>query len=90
MISGINTAYAERLKHVGVKTVRDLLLYFPRRHEDFANVMPIAWIRPGMRTTVRGEVYHIERQLTPRKHLRIARATACCWREPSSRTAGSS
>lgn len=74
-ISGINQGYGEKLERVGIKTVRDLLLYFPRRHEDFANVMPIAWIRPGMRTTVRGEVYHIERHFTPRKHVQMARAT---------------
>ncbi|HYY45516.1 MAG TPA: ATP-dependent DNA helicase RecG [Candidatus Angelobacter sp.] len=74
-ITGISTTYGERLGHVGVKTVRDLLLYFPRRHEDFANVMPIAWIRPGMRTSVRGQVYQIESQYTSRKHMRIARAT---------------
>jgi ATP-dependent DNA helicase RecG len=74
-IAGINTAYGERLEHVGVKTVRDLLLYFPRRHEDFASVTPIAWVRPGMQTTVRGRVYRIEAIFTPRRHMRIARAT---------------
>jgi ATP-dependent DNA helicase RecG len=74
-ITGISTAYAARLEHVGVKTIRDLLLYVPRRHEDFANVMPIAWIRPGMRTTVRAQVYHIEQVRTRHKGLRLARAT---------------
>ena len=74
-ITGINTAYGGKLERVGVKTVRDLLLYFPRKHQDFANVTPIAWIRPGMRTTVRARVYQIRRQLTPRKHMQIARAT---------------
>jgi ATP-dependent DNA helicase RecG len=74
-ITGIDKGYGGKLERVGVKTVRDLLLYFPRRHQDFANVTPIAWIRPGMRTTVRGRVYHIERLFTPRKHMRIARAT---------------
>jgi ATP-dependent DNA helicase RecG len=74
-ITGIDKAYSERLAHVGVETVRDLLLYFPRRHEDFKQVTPIAWTRPGMRTTVRGQVYHIEQVFTSRKHMRIARAT---------------
>ncbi|TMF19257.1 MAG: ATP-dependent DNA helicase RecG [Chloroflexi bacterium] len=74
-ITGINTAYGGKLERVGVKTVRDLLLYFPRKHRDFGNVTPIAWVRPGMQTTVRARVYHIARQLTPRKHMQIARAT---------------
>lgn len=75
VISGISKTYSERLDHVGVKTLRDLLLYFPRRHEDFANIMPIAWIRPGMRTTVRGQVYQINRHFTARKHMEMAKAT---------------
>ncbi|HVH65966.1 MAG TPA: ATP-dependent DNA helicase RecG [Candidatus Acidoferrum sp.] len=75
VISGISKTYSERLDHVGVKTVRDLLLYFPRRHEDFANIMPIAWIRPGMRTTVRGQVYQINRHFTARTHMQMAKAT---------------
>ena len=74
-ITGINTTYGSRLEHLGVKTVRDLLLYFPRRHQDFGSVMPIAWIRPGMRTTVRGRVYEVKRVFTPRRHMRIATAT---------------
>src|SRR5207253_9470547 len=74
-ITGINAAYGGKLERVGVKTVRDLLLYFPRKHRDFGNVTPIAWVRPGMQTTVRARVYHIARQLTPRKHMQIARAT---------------
>ena len=74
-LTGINTAYGSKLERLGVRTVRDLLLYFPRRHEDFGNVTPIAWTRPGMRTTVRGEVYQIERVFTARKHVRMARAT---------------
>jgi ATP-dependent DNA helicase RecG len=74
-ITGINTAYGGRLERLGVKTVRDLLLYFPRRHQDFGSVTPIAWIRPGMRTTVRGRVYEVKRQYTPRRHMQIAKAT---------------
>lgn len=74
-ITGIDKVYQERLDHVGVRTVRDLLLYFPRRHEDFASVTPIAWTRPGMRTTVRGHVYRIEQLRTSRKRMPMARAT---------------
>ncbi len=73
-ITGISTAYQERLGHLGIETVRDLLLHFPRRHEDFAHITPIAAIRPGMRTTVEGEIYQIHKHFTPKKHMRIARA----------------
>jgi ATP-dependent DNA helicase RecG len=74
-IAGISTVYGQRLDHVGVKTIRDLLLNFPHRHEDFGDITPIAWIRPGMRTTVRARIYTIRAEITRHKGIRLARAT---------------
>jgi ATP-dependent DNA helicase RecG len=74
-IAGISTVYGQRLEHVGVKTIRDLLLNFPHRHEDFGDITPIAWIRPGMRTTVRARIYTIRAEITRHKGIRLARAT---------------
>jgi len=74
-VAGINVVYGERLARVGVKTIRDLLLYFPRRHEDFGNVTPIAFVQPGMRTTVRARIVHIAERRTKYKGLRLAEAT---------------
>ena len=35
------------LKHLGIKTVRDLLLHFPARYEDYSNAKKIADIIAG-------------------------------------------
>jgi ATP-dependent DNA helicase RecG len=74
-LAGISEAYGDRLERLGIKTIRDLLLYFPRRHEDFAHVTPIAFIRPGMRTTVRGRIVQIAERWTKYQRRRLAEAT---------------
>ena len=51
-IKGVSGRTAERLKRLGVATVRDLLYLFPRRHEDFSNVIPVAEVQPGQECTL--------------------------------------
>ena len=41
-IHGVGPALAERLARLGVKTLRDLLLYLPRGYEDRTAVVPLA------------------------------------------------
>lgn len=41
---------AEQLRAAGLHTVNDLLMFLPRRHEDFTNVVKIADISPGKMT----------------------------------------
>jgi ATP-dependent DNA helicase RecG len=60
--------YEERLERLGVRTLRDLLLFFPRRYEDFSSITPIAFLRPGVKTTVRGRIYDIGAR--PTRHKR--------------------
>jgi ATP-dependent DNA helicase RecG len=58
-LTGVSDVYEERLERIGVRTLRDLLLFFPRRYEDFSSITPIAFLRPGVKTTVRGRIYDI-------------------------------
>ena len=52
-IKGVGAALARQFKQVGVVSVQDLLLYYPRRYNDFSHLSPIAKIRPG-EATVKG------------------------------------
>ena len=74
-ISGVGPEYTERLERLGVTTVRDLLLLVPRRHDDLSQVTPIAMLRPGMRTTVRGTVHHARVYQTIRQKIWLSEAT---------------
>ncbi len=47
---------APRVKRLGILTVADLIFYFPFRHEDFSNLLPISKITPGSSVTVKGRI----------------------------------
>ncbi|HAC56299.1 TPA: DNA helicase RecG [Candidatus Saccharibacteria bacterium] len=52
-IKGVGPKSAEQLSAAGLRTVRDLILFLPRKHEDFSRVQSIAHIQPG-NVSVRG------------------------------------
>jgi ATP-dependent DNA helicase RecG len=56
-LRGVRTALAEKFARLDVKTVRDLLYFFPRRHNDFAQIRPIAELVVGEEQTVIGTVW---------------------------------
>lgn len=58
-ITGVGESYVKKLNHVGVKTVRDLLFYFPRRWDDFSKITNIAELKVGEAASVRGTVWQI-------------------------------
>ncbi len=57
LLRGVNARMSERLKRLDVATVRDLLYLFPRRHEDYSNVVRIAEVVPGQECTVVATVW---------------------------------
>jgi ATP-dependent DNA helicase RecG len=68
VLKGVKGVTAARFQKLGVRTVRDLLFYFPRRHIDYAALRPIAELIPGQEQTVRGQVWESkETQLGPRR-----------------------
>ena len=56
-LRGISSRMSERLKRLDVTTVRDLLYLFPRRHEDYSNVVRISDVIPGQECTVVATVW---------------------------------
>ncbi len=73
-LTGISETYGKRLERIGVRTIRDLLLLFPHRHEDFSQVTPIAFVRPGAKTTVRARIDRIAAVRTRVQQLPLAEA----------------
>ena len=55
-VKGIGPVRAEALEEVGIRTVEDLLYYFPRRYLDRRNIMLISDLKIGEQATVLARV----------------------------------
>ena len=73
-LPGVSDKTEAKLPRLGIMTVRDLLLFFPRRYEDFSSITPIAFVRPGVKTTVRGRIYDIGARQTKYKRMALTEA----------------
>jgi ATP-dependent DNA helicase RecG len=83
----IGPARAKLLQNLGVKTLRDLLFYFPRYHQDLSKFSPIAELKPGEFATIKAKVVSVKTFRTRARRLTITQAvleddsgaTACNW-----------
>jgi len=55
-LPGVGTARADRLAKLGLATVRDALMHFPRDYRDFSGAHAVAGIRAGEHASVAGDV----------------------------------
>ncbi|MCA9324810.1 ATP-dependent DNA helicase RecG [Candidatus Saccharibacteria bacterium] len=46
-LRGVGDAVAKKLAQLGIKTVADLIDYYPRRYDDFSQLTPIVKLKPG-------------------------------------------
>ncbi len=63
-VPGVGPTVAKRLQHLGIRTIRDLLFYFPREHRDYSKLVKIAHIPFGEVTTTMGLVWDVKSQRT--------------------------
>jgi len=73
-LAGVSDKTEAKLARLGIATIRDLLLFFPRRYDDFSTITPIAFVRPGVKTTVRGRIYDIGARQTKYKRMALTEA----------------
>ena len=57
VIRGISSSLAAKFNKLGVKTVRDLLYFFPHRHLDYSQRKPIAQLTEGEEQTIIANVW---------------------------------
>lgn len=63
----VGVALIVKFEKLGVRTVKDLLLLFPRRHVDYGDPVPISDLKLGAEQTVRARVWQArERTMGPR------------------------
>lgn len=71
-LKGIGEKRASRLQEVGVKTVLDLLYYFPRRYLDRSHITKIRDLREDMTATVVGAVQFCGIKMGRRRRFLLA------------------
>lgn len=59
VLKGVGPALAKQLKKLGIVTVEDLLLHYPRKYYDFASVKPIDKLRPG-NVTIKAQIKQVK------------------------------
>lgn len=59
-VPGVGPSVATRLRHLGIRTVHDLLFYFPREHRDYSKLEKIAHIPFNEMTTTMGLIWEVE------------------------------
>ena len=59
-LKGVGPERAELVAKIGLKTVRDVLFYFPRSYEDLSHVTPIADLEEGVAVSLEGVVDEVD------------------------------
>jgi ATP-dependent DNA helicase RecG len=76
-LPGVGTARAEKIARVGLVTVRDAVMHFPREYRDFSGAHAVADLRAGEHASVAGEVVDVAaRTLFSGRHMLTVRVAA--------------
>lgn len=73
-LKGVGEALARKFAQLGLKTVADLIDYFPRRYDDYSSLTPIAKLHPGQ-VTIAAEITQITGRYV-RRGMHITEAIA--------------
>ncbi len=70
----VQSRYLKLLDKVGIKTLEDLINYYPVRYEDYSLISPIANLQPGEKVTVIGKVTSFSHKFTKKRGFTIQQA----------------
>jgi len=71
-LKGVGSKMAEKLHHLHLRTIQDLLFHLPLRYEDRTLTLPICQLLPGMQCNVEGEL--LDCQIVPaRRRMMVCR-----------------
>jgi len=73
-ISRIGNVYLNRLAKLGIRTISDLLFYYPRDYQDLSNIRTINEIVVGELNTVKGIILSIDNAKARYSKLKIFKA----------------
>ncbi|MEJ6950867.1 ATP-dependent DNA helicase RecG [Natronospora cellulosivora (SeqCode)] len=73
-IKGVGSRYSKILEKLNIKTIEDLLFYFPRDYEDRRNITSIKYLSPGQLVTVKADVIKVIEE-RPRPGMKILKVS---------------
>jgi ATP-dependent DNA helicase RecG len=73
-LTRIGQIVSGRLKNLGLKTVQDLLFYYPSRYEDYSRIVQIKDLKPEEKVTIQGQIISISNQITRYRRQKITQA----------------
>ncbi len=56
-VRGVGPEVAKKLHQLGVRTIADLIQYYPRRYDDYSKVQTVKKLRPGI-VTLKAKITH--------------------------------
>lgn len=72
---GVGSAVAKKLQALGIKTVNDLITFYPRRYQDYSKVSLVSKLRTGHDVTVRAKISNIQGRYA-RRGMHVTEALA--------------
>lgn len=70
-INKMAASLAPKFKKLGIKTIQDLLFYYPYRYDDYSNLQKIKDLEHGILTTIKVKIELIESRRSFRKKMLI-------------------
>jgi ATP-dependent DNA helicase RecG len=74
VLPGVGPRHAQTLKRLGLSTLADMLYYFPRRYDDYTQLIPIHRLVYGQEVTVIGTVQNVSSRPIRSGRLQIVEA----------------
>ena len=65
---------AERLEHLGIRTVEDLISFYPRRYQDWTQITKMEDLVSGEESVIYGRILDVK-EIHPRRGLSILNVT---------------
>lgn len=75
-LSRVGNANARKLEKLGIKTVKDLLFFWPFRYEDYSRTVAIKDLEPGLEANVIARVELLQTRRAKRRRMTITECLA--------------
>lgn len=72
-LKGVGAEMERKLERLGLRTAGDLIQHYPRRYDDFSNIIPIRQMVPG-NVTFRGQIERVAGRYARTRKLHITEA----------------